>query len=161
MDERWSWKPNKTNRRRTSKKKSSPLSLWATEMNFSKFRDRIFLMSFSCALFIISQISVADLRDSGVFSRYNLAAVSAAFEISLWNTQREVKMNDKNEQEKDISPHMSLSLEGKMPSMNTCLWAIKAKWRVGRITLYKNFTNMSKVRGYQVGFFSILASQVL
>jgi hypothetical protein len=34
-------------------------------------------------LFIIFQISVADLRDSGVFSRYNLAAVSAAFESSL------------------------------------------------------------------------------
>jgi hypothetical protein len=104
---------------------------------------------------------VADLRDSGVFSRYNLAAVSAAFEIFLWNTQREVKMNDRNKEEKGISPHMSLSSEGKMPSINTCLWAIKAKGRRGRITLYKNFTNMSKVRGYQIGVLSNLASHVL
>ena len=72
-----------------------------------------------------------------------------------------MKMNDRNEEEKGISLYMSLYLEGKMASMNTCLWAIKAKGRGGRITLYKNLTNMSKVRGYQVGVFSILASQVL
>jgi hypothetical protein len=34
------------------------------------------------------QISGADLRASGVFSRYNLAAVSAAADISLWNKPR-------------------------------------------------------------------------
>jgi hypothetical protein len=33
-------------------------------------------------------------------------------------------MNDKNEEEKDISLYMSLSLEGKMVSMNTGLWAL-------------------------------------
>jgi hypothetical protein len=31
-------------------------------------------------------------------------------------------VNDINEEEKGISPYMSLSLEGKMASMNTCLW---------------------------------------
>jgi hypothetical protein len=35
-------------------------------------------------------------------------------------------MNDNNEEEKDISPYMSLSLEGKMANMNTGLWALKA-----------------------------------
>ena len=62
---------------------SSPLSLWATEMNFSKFRDRMFLINFSWAFVITSQISGADLSASGVFSHYNLAAVSTAAEISL------------------------------------------------------------------------------
>ena len=62
----------------TSLKKSSPLSLWATEMNFSKFRVRMLLINLSWAFVITVQISVDDLRASGVASRYNLAAVSAA-----------------------------------------------------------------------------------
>jgi hypothetical protein len=33
-------------------------------------------------------------------------------------------MNDRNEEEKGLSPYMSPSLEGKMASMNTCLWAL-------------------------------------
>jgi hypothetical protein len=35
-----------------------------------------------------------------------------------------MKMNDNDEEEKDISPYMSPSLEGKMADMNTCLWAL-------------------------------------
>jgi hypothetical protein len=33
-------------------------------------------------------------------------------------------MNERNEEEKGISPYMSLSLDGKMASMNTGLWAL-------------------------------------
>ena len=35
-----------------------------------------------------------------------------------------MKMNHINEEEKGIIPYMSLFLEGKMASMNTCLWAL-------------------------------------
>jgi hypothetical protein len=35
-----------------------------------------------------------------------------------------MKMNDNNEEEKVISPYISPSLEGKMASMNTYLWAL-------------------------------------
>jgi hypothetical protein len=73
----------------TSLKKSSPLSLWATEMNFSKFRKRMLLINFSWAFVITFQISVEDRRASGVASRYNLAAISDALDISLWNEPQE------------------------------------------------------------------------
>jgi hypothetical protein len=67
----------------TSWKKSSPLSLWATEMNFSKLRDLILLINLSWVFFITSHIPGAVLRVSGVVSRYNCAALSAELDISL------------------------------------------------------------------------------
>ena len=57
--------------RETSLKKFSSLSLWAMETNFSKFRERMLLINLSWAFDIISQISVEDLRASGVASWYN------------------------------------------------------------------------------------------
>jgi hypothetical protein len=67
----------------TSWKKSSPLSLWAMEMNFSKFRVRMLLINLSCAFVIACHISGEVLRASGVASRYNLAVLSAALDISV------------------------------------------------------------------------------
>jgi hypothetical protein len=72
-----------------------------------------------------------------------------------------MKMNDINEEKKGISLYMSLCLEDKMANMKTSLWALKAKGKGRKITLYKNLTKMSKVRGYQVGVLTILASYVL
>ena len=60
-----------------------PLSLWMTEMNFSKFQDQMFFINL-CKIFVIaSQISGADSRALRVASRYNLVVVSAKLDNSL------------------------------------------------------------------------------
>ena len=81
--EKWKIQWKYKDRRCTSWKKSSPLSLWATETNFSKLQDQMFLINLSWFFVIASQILGANLRASGVASRYNLAAVSTALDISL------------------------------------------------------------------------------
>ena len=73
-------KYKQTNRRGTSWKKSLPLSLWAMEMNFLKFRYQILLINLSSAFIIVFQISRENLRASRVASRYNLAAVFVALD---------------------------------------------------------------------------------
>ena len=60
------------------------------EINFSKFQDRILLISLSWAFVIVSQILGADLSDSGVASRYNLVVKSVALESSLKQTKKNV-----------------------------------------------------------------------
>ena len=54
------------------------LSLWATNMNFSKFRNRMFFNNLSRVFVIISQILGSDMWSLGVASRYNLTAILAS-----------------------------------------------------------------------------------
>ena len=69
--------------RKTKKHKGRIGTLWATEMNFSKFRDRMLLIHLSYTFVIASQISGAHLRALGVASRYNLAVVTAELDKFL------------------------------------------------------------------------------